>query len=36
MSDLNSEKNRFVWVDIPVDDLGRACVFNERVLGVRG
>ena len=33
MSDYNSEKNRFVWVDIPVDDLGRACAFYEGVLG---
>lgn len=34
MSDYNSEKNRFVWMDIPVDDLGRACAFYEGVLGV--
>lgn len=33
MSDYNSEKNRFVWMDIPVDDLGRACSFYEAVLG---
>jgi len=33
MSDCNSEKNRFVWMDIPVDDLDRACVFYEGVLG---
>ena len=34
MSDFNSEKNRFVWMDIPVDALDRACVFYEGVLGV--
>ena len=33
MSDYNSEKNRFVWVDIPVDDLDRACAFYRGVLG---
>ena len=33
MSDYNSEKNRFVWMDIPVDDLDRACSFYEAVLG---
>lgn len=33
MSDYNSEKNRFVWMDIPVDDLDRACAFYEGVLG---
>jgi len=34
MPDYNSEKNRFVWVDIPVDDLERACAFYEAVLGI--
>lgn len=34
MSDYNSEKNRFVWMDIPFDDLDRACTFYEAVLGV--
>ncbi|MGJ8636557.1 MAG: VOC family protein [Phycisphaerales bacterium] len=34
MPDYNSEKNWFVWMDIPVDDLGRACAFYEGVLGV--
>ncbi|MDF1810508.1 MAG: hypothetical protein P1U42_12530, partial [Phycisphaerales bacterium] len=33
MSDINSEKNRFVWMDIPVDDLDRACSFYAKVLG---
>jgi len=33
MSDYNSEKNRFVWMDIPVDDLDRACSFYAKVLG---
>ena len=34
MSDYNSEKNRFVWMDIPVDDLDRACAFYAAVLGI--
>ncbi|MGV6814053.1 MAG: VOC family protein [Phycisphaerales bacterium] len=34
MSDFNSEKNRFVWMDIPVDDLDRACEFYAGVLGI--
>lgn len=34
MSDFNSQKNRVVWTDIPVADLGRACRFYEAVLGV--
>jgi len=34
MSDFNSKKNRFVWMDIPVDDLDRACAFYAGVLGV--
>jgi len=34
MSDFNSEKNRFVWMDISVDDLDRACAFYAGVLGV--
>jgi uncharacterized protein len=33
MSDFNSEKNRFVWMDISVSDLDRACAFYEGVLG---
>ncbi len=35
MSDFNSEKNRFVWMDICVEDLDRACAFYEGVLGCR-
>lgn len=35
MSDINSEKNRFVWCDIPVDDLDRACAFYEGVMGIK-
>ena len=34
MSDYNSEKNLFVWMDIPVDDLDRACAFYRGVLGI--
>lgn len=34
MSDYNSAKNRFVWMDIPVDNLDRACAFYAAVLGV--
>lgn len=34
MSEYNSEKNRFVWMDIPVDDLDRACAFYSAVLGI--
>lgn len=35
MSDFNSKHNRFVWADIAVSDLGRACAFYEGVAGVR-
>ncbi len=35
MSDYNSEKNRFVWMDIPVDNLDRACAFYEEVLAIK-
>lgn len=31
MSELNSVHNRFVWADIPVADLDRACRFYEAV-----
>jgi uncharacterized protein len=34
MVDLNSEKNRAVWFDIPVADLDRAAKFYRSVLGV--
>lgn len=34
MGDMNSAKNRFVWVDIPVADLPRAAAFYRAVLGV--
>lgn len=34
MSDLNSLKNRVVWVDIPVADLDRAQRFYASVLGI--
>ncbi len=34
MSDLNSEKNRVVWFDIPVNDLDRACAFYRAVLAI--
>ena len=34
MTDFNSEKNRFVWCDIPVDDLDRAIAFYEGVMGI--
>lgn len=34
MSDWNAEKNRVVWVDIPVVDLERAHAFYAAVLGV--
>ena len=34
MSDYNSEKNRFVWMDICVEDLDRACAFYKGVLGI--
>lgn len=34
MSDLNTKHNRFVWCDIPVDDLDRACRFYEGVMGI--
>lgn len=33
MSNFNSERNRVVWVDIPVADLNRAAKFYEAVLG---
>jgi uncharacterized protein len=33
MSDLNSQHNRVVWVDIPVKDLDRAIGFYAAVLG---
>ncbi|WP_425619199.1 VOC family protein [Anatilimnocola sp. NA78] len=32
MSDFNSERNRVVWVDIPVQDLDRALAFYRAVL----
>lgn len=32
MSNLNSEKNRVVWVDVPVKDLDRAVAFYAAVL----
>ncbi|MCA9304244.1 MAG: VOC family protein [Phycisphaerales bacterium] len=35
MTDFNSEKNRFVWMDIPVADLDRACAFYEGVMGIK-
>lgn len=35
MSDFNSEKNRVVWVDVPVGDLDRAAAFYTAVLGVK-
>jgi predicted enzyme related to lactoylglutathione lyase len=34
MSDLNSLKNRVVWVDIPVANLDRAQKFYAAVLGI--
>lgn len=34
MSDFNSTHNRFVWMDIPVRDLDRACAFYAGVLAV--
>jgi len=34
MSDLNSSKNRFVWVDIPVADLDRAQKFYAAVMAI--
>jgi hypothetical protein len=34
MGDLNYEKNRAVWFDIPVADLDRAAKFYRGVLGV--
>lgn len=34
MSDLNSQKNRFVWVDIAVADLDRAQRFYAAVLAI--
>ncbi len=34
MGDLNYEKNRAVWFDIPVADLDRAAKFYRSVLGV--
>ena len=35
MSDLNREKNRAVWFDIPVVDLPRACAFYRHVLAIQ-
>lgn len=35
MSDFNSKHNRFVWTDIPVTDLARACRFYEAVGAVK-
>jgi uncharacterized protein len=34
MTDYNSERNRAVWVDIPVADLDRSAAFYHAVLGV--
>lgn len=34
MSDLNTKHNRFVWCDIFVDDLDRACSFYEGVCDI--
>jgi uncharacterized protein len=34
MSDFNSQKNRAVWVDVPVADLDRAQRFYAAVLGI--
>ena len=34
MADFNTEKNRMVWIDIPVSNLDRACKFYSEVLGV--
>jgi predicted enzyme related to lactoylglutathione lyase len=34
MSDFNSEKNRVVWIDIPVADLERAQKFYAAVLAI--
>ncbi|MCA8960194.1 MAG: VOC family protein [Planctomycetes bacterium] len=34
MGDFNSQKNRSVWIDIPVADLDRATTFYAAVLGV--
>lgn len=35
MGDFNSQKNRAVWFDLPVRDLGRAVNFYSAVLGIR-
>src|ERR1700752_4485756 len=35
MSNFNGEKNRAVWFDIPVAELGRAAAFYRAVLGVQ-
>ena len=35
MSNFNSEKNRVVWVDIPVTDLERASAFYRKVLAIK-
>jgi len=35
MSNLNSEHNRVVWVDIPVADLDRSAAFYAAVLGIK-
>jgi len=34
MGDFNSQNNRAVWFDIPVNDLDRAAKFYREVLGV--
>src|SRR3954465_15353755 len=35
MSNLNSENNRVVWVDIPVADLDRSAAFYGAVLNIK-
>jgi uncharacterized protein len=35
MGDVNSERNRAVWFDIPVADLDRSAAFYTAVLGVQ-
>lgn len=34
MSDFNTQQNRAVWFDIPVDDLNRAAEFYRNVLAI--
>jgi predicted enzyme related to lactoylglutathione lyase len=34
MTDFNSQRNRVVWFDIPVQNLDRACAFYRGVLAV--